>query len=247
MYRWREVGYNGAMHVLALSIILWVVGADTSAAGLPGPPRCDPLQCGRPPDPNLLDQYEQIATCMTGPGQWVAPSCACADLDGDAHVTLRDFAALQIVPVFVCERGLAFAQRPGMGFCPSPGTVHSANVIPALDGTVVLVGARILEGDPERNQCLPYVIWPSECLIDVYFPPRTLSLDEQNELSALLTAIPEDPCCDDWAVDPCVILYLRYQGQEHRTYCYGCDKSEAYRRAISDVADYLAELLTQPS
>ena len=42
-----------------------------------------------------IDDYTDIASCLTGPGQPLQPDCECADLDGDMDSDLQDFAAFQ--------------------------------------------------------------------------------------------------------------------------------------------------------
>ena len=49
------------------------------------------------PETAVAGSVESIGTCFTGPGQGpVAPECACADLDADGDVDLRDMSAIQL-------------------------------------------------------------------------------------------------------------------------------------------------------
>lgn len=206
-------------------------------------PPCDPSLCASTPDGSAVQaQGAHLTTCLTGPAEEVESLCSCADLDADDHVTLRDVAAFQASPVLVCSRELAVEQRPGLGYCPVPGTVHRANLIPTVDDRLLLAGSLLVERDPKFGMCLWYeTSVPKACYVAVPFPPRTLTTDQQAHLSALLAHITTCPN-PDFAVDPCRILCLRYDGATHSDYCYDGPKEDAYRQAIYNVTDYLVEL-----
>jgi Na+-translocating ferredoxin:NAD+ oxidoreductase RNF subunit RnfB len=210
-------------------------------------PSCDPSLCASTPvGSGVQAQGAHLTTCLTGPAEEVESLSSCADLDADDHVTLRDFAAFQASPVLVCSRELTVEQTPGLGFCPVPGTIHRANLIPTVDDRLLLAGSILVEGDPAQGMCLWYEApAPSDCFFAVPFPPRTLTPDQEAQLSALLAHVTscQNP---DFAVDPCRILCLRYDGASHSDYCYDGPKEDAYRQAIHNVTDYLDELVHQP-
>ena len=44
-----------------------------------------------------LEDYAPMSECMTGPEGGLDPGCACADLNDDGNVDLRDFASLELL------------------------------------------------------------------------------------------------------------------------------------------------------
>ena len=155
-----------------------------------------------------------------------------------------------MAPVRVCWRYLEVRQQPGLGFRPTPGTVYRANVIYALNGSLLLVGSLIDEGDPAADRCIPEYTFPLPCYVAKPFLSRRLTSLERSELSALVENIPQQgcqpectsPCVGDccYAFDPCVIWYVG----GHNDYCYGEGNADEYRYAIGAVAAYVADLAT---
>lgn len=226
------------MALSGLLFLLWMTPAPIEPAGVG---HCLYTECpftGSTP----AAQYRNLAACLTGPAVPAGPFCSCADLDSDGFVSLRDFAAYQIAPVYVCSRYLEVRQQPGLGFCPSLGTVYRANVIYALYGSLILNGSLIYEGDPATDRCL-YFDSPLSCYVAKPFPPRRLTSLETAELHALIENIPQLVANCNYAFDPCVIWYVG----GHNDYCFGDGNANEYREAIKAVAAYVSELaMDQP-
>jgi len=222
------------MELSSLLFLTWIATAPAEPAGFD---YCYFTECsftGSTP----AAQYRNLAACLTGPAVLAGPLCSCADLDSDGFVSLRDFAAFQVAPVSVCSRYLEVRQNPGLGFCPTPGTVYRANVIYALNGSLLLVGSLIDEGDSEVDRCIPNT-FPLPCYVAEPFVPRRLTSLEQAVLYALVENIPQLVADCDYAYDPCVIWYVG----GHNDYCYGGGgNSDEYREAIRAVAAYVADL-----
>lgn len=232
------------MELSGLLVLSWIATAPVEPAGFG---YCNFTECsfsGSTP----AAQYGNLAACLTGPVVQTGPLCSCADLDGDGYVSLRDFAAFQVAPLHVCSRYIEVRQEPGLGFCPTPGTVYRANVIYTLNGSLLLVGSLIDEGDSEVDRCIPGFTFPLSCYVAKPFLPRRLTSLERSELSALVQNIPQEGCqreCTNpcvglccFIIDPCVIWYVG----RHNDYCYGLGNSDEYRHAIQAVAAYVADL-----
>ena len=130
---------------------------------------------------------------------------------------------------------------PGLGYCPSPGTIFRANDFEAFDGTVLLVGTLVAEGDPNVDECI-YESAPG-CFIAIPFPPIVLTSQEISTLDAKLDAIPTTfPDCCNYAWDPCIIRHLSFGGRTLSDYCWGCDEADAYRGRIRNVFTFLEQI-----
>lgn len=209
--------------------------------------RCSDGEC--PSSGSVEVQYGVLAECLAGPQQRITISCSCADLDGDDFVSLRDFAAYQVAPVFLCLRDLVIWQGSGLGFCPQLGTIYRASVYTDHSGRKLLVGALIAEGDPAVDQCIYYLSDP--CFVAAPFPTRLLTELEWAELSALVDGIPPEgcqpecthpcvgKCCDAGLIDPCIIWHVN----QDDTYCYGEGNAFEYRQAIRAVVTHVAALV----
>lgn len=234
------------MALSGLLFLLWITAAPIEPTGFAS---CLFWQCSST-DLTPAAQYANLAACLSGPGVPAGSSCTCADLDSDGYVSLRDYAAFQVAPVRVCWRYLEVRQRPGLGFCPVPGTVYRANVIYALNGSLLLAGSLIDEGDPEVDRCIerPYSF---RCYVAKPFLPRVLTSVERSQLFALVRSIPQEGCqpeCTDpcvgeccYAYDPCFIWYVG----KHDDYCYGQGNASEYRQAVRAVAAYVADLANE--
>ena len=223
-----------------------VILGETAAFG-----RCSPSEC---PSSDLtpVAQCAILSPCLEGPAVSASPSCSCADLDADGYVSLRDYAAFQIVPVRVCSRYLEVRQDPGFGFCPNPGSIYRANVVYALNGNPLLAGSLVSIGDPTVDPCIPYIIFSEDCYVVRPFPPRQLTDAEWNALTSVVQDVPPEGCpCEsgcNYAIDPCVIWYIAVNLRWYNDYCYEFPwkNTEQYRQALHEVAAYLAVLATSP-
>lgn len=209
--------------------------------------RCSDVAC--PSSGSVEVQFGVLAECLAGPDQHIYSSCSCADLDGNDFVSLRDFSAYQVAPVFLCLRDLVIWQGPGLGFCPQLGTIYRASVYTDHSGRKLLIGSMIAQGDHKHDRCIFQLEFP--CYVAVPFPPRLLTVLEWAELSAVVDNIPPEGCqpdcthpcvglcCDAGLYDPCVIWHVN----QDDTYCYGNGNASAYRSAIRTVAAHVAALV----
>lgn len=236
------------MNLIWLVVVLLAASSPLQSTGYGG---CRPTDCpfsGTTP----ATQFRNLTRCLTGPDELADPTCKCADLDADGHVSLRDIAAYQNVPVRICWRNLEIAQTSGLGFCPALGSAYRTNVVPALSGLSLLVGSTIEEGDPLTDLCFPTYLIPNGCYVARPFPARRMTSAEWTELSSLVANIPAEGCqpecngtCTGFccvAVDPCVIWRVGVNLHWVSDYCYGAGNTDEFRDAIRAVADFVSGL-----
>jgi hypothetical protein len=211
---------------------------------------CSASQCTSFPQDSVLGQFSYLVGCLRGPLVSRPGPCGCADVLNDGHVTLREFAEFQNFPMRFCDRHVSISQQPALGYCPLADSILRAEIIPTLDGSLVLLGSLVFQGDRDFDSCIPDAYY--DCYIEIPF--RAMLLTEGNviELTTLLEEIPAecdtgcpDPggwCCS-FIVDPCRITYLSYEAQNVNDYCYPCGNSDLYRASIANVLGYLSALV----
>lgn len=206
---------------------------------------CDSPGCTTLPF-TLPGQYKLIADCLSGPDAPTPGQCACADVDYDGHVGLMDFAVYQNFPLYLCYRQFEIRQFPGLGYCPQPGTLFEAALIPAIDGSRVLTGSFLEIGDQESDRCVPEGYYDSNCFIAILFLGNPIDPVDFAILNSLLQQIPPlqyESC--NFAYDPCVIVYIDVPAKEYDNYCYGSEYADYYRASIQAVFDFVTQLATQ--
>jgi hypothetical protein len=163
-----------------------------------------------------------------------------------AFFQARPAAAGSGKPVFFTR--FTFSQEPALGFCPPLDAVFAAEIALNASGEYVFTATVLELGDgfPPEPGCrddIPVAVKDS-CAKETDLPPRTLSLEEAEVVTATFARVLErvepepDPICPGF--DPCVIRVFTFDSWRFTDYV--CD-SPRLRREDADVLVDLLERL----
>ena len=138
------------------------------------------------------------------------------------------FSADNVTRDFSAFETYEFKQTHGLGFCSDPDRPHSAKITRNADGTMAFSHALLALAGTDPEQCDGGVATDDGCLRPNDQPPRQLSPQEADQVTAVFAQTTyhrrPDPLCREYGIDPCMIERHVWDGKELSDFLCGSDR-----------------------